>query len=96
MLFSLELPKDQLVARLLADLAYRPRQTITYGQIVRGELEAGDLTWLEDARSRLERLPLALDVAPGLSVDEIAARVRAEKDRCAGATSASRWSSSTT
>jgi replicative DNA helicase len=81
LLFSLELPKDQLIARLLSDLAYRPRQPITYGQIMRGELAPEDIDRLEQAREHLERLPLAIDVAPALSVAEIASRVRAEKDR---------------
>jgi replicative DNA helicase len=81
LLFSLELPEEQVVARLLADLAYRPRNTIAFGQIMRGELEEQDLDRLEEARHHLERLPLAIDVAPGLSAAEIASRVRAEKNR---------------
>ena len=81
LLFSLELPEEQVVARLLADIAYRPRNPITFGQIMRGELQEQDLDRLEDARAHLERLPLAIDVAPGLSVAEIASRVRAEKNR---------------
>ena len=81
LLFSLELPEEQVIARLLADIAYRPRNPITFGQILRGELEEQDLERLEDARAHLGRLPLAIDVAPGLSVAEIAARVRAEKAR---------------
>ena len=42
LLFSLELPRDQLVARILSDLAYRPRGTITFGRIMRGARR-----WLE-------------------------------------------------
>jgi replicative DNA helicase len=83
LLFSLELPEEQVIARLLADIAYRPRNPITFGQILRGELEEQDLYRLEGARAPLERLPLAIDVAPGLSVAEIASRVRAEKNRMA-------------
>jgi replicative DNA helicase len=81
LLFSLELPEEQVIARLLADIAYRPRNPITFGQILRGELEEQDLDRLEEARGHLEYLPLAIDVAPGLSVAEIASRVRAEKRR---------------
>jgi replicative DNA helicase len=83
LLFSLELPEEQVIARLLADIAYRPRSPITFGQILRGELEEQDLDRLEGARAHLERLPLAIDVAPGLSVAEMASRVRAEKNRMA-------------
>jgi replicative DNA helicase len=75
------MPEEQVIARLLADIAYRPRNLITFGRILRGELEEQNLERLEDARAHLERLPLAIDVAPGLSVAEIAARVRAEKAR---------------
>ena len=81
LLFSLELPEEQVIARLLADIAYRPRNPITFGQILRGELEEQDLHRLENVRALLERLPLAIDVAPGLSVAEIASRVRTEKNR---------------
>jgi replicative DNA helicase len=75
------MPEEQVIARLLADIAYRPRNLITFGQILRGELEEQDLDRLEEARAHLERLPLAIDVAPGHSVAEIASRVRAEKAR---------------
>jgi replicative DNA helicase len=68
------MPEEQVIARLLADIAYRPRNLITFGQILRGELEEQDLDRLEEARAHLERLPLAIDVAPGLSVAEIASR----------------------
>ena len=81
LLFSLELHKDQLAARILADLAYSSDRPITYGQIMRGELHPEDLDRLEEAKERLARLPLAVDVAPALSVSEIAARVRTEKER---------------
>ncbi len=81
LLFSLELPEEQVVARILADIAYRPRSPITFGQIMQGTLGEADFDWLEQARVHLERLPLAIDVAPGLSVAEIASRVRAEKRR---------------
>jgi replicative DNA helicase len=81
LLFSLELPEEQVIARLLADVAYRPRSPITFGQILRGELDEQDLDRLDEARAHLEPLPLAIDVAPGLSVAEIASRVRAEKAR---------------
>ena len=81
LLFSLELPEEQVTARLLADIAFHPRNPITFGQIMRGELAEEDLSRIEDAAAHLSKLPLAIDVAPSLSVAEIAARVRAEKGR---------------
>ena len=83
MLFSLELGEPQIMARLMADLAYRPGHPITYSQIVRGELDDNEVWCLEDAEKRLRKMPLALDVASRLSVQEIGARVRAEKARMA-------------
>jgi replicative DNA helicase len=80
-LFSLELPEAQVTARLLADIAYGPRNAITFDQIMRGEVEERDVSWIEDAASHLAKLPLAIDVSPSLSVAEIASRLRAEKDR---------------
>ena len=79
--FSLELPEEQIVARFLADLAYSPRRAITFGDIMRGELNDEGLWALEEAQARLARIPLALDVAPSLTIAEISARVRAEKLR---------------
>ena len=82
-IFSLEVTEDQIVARILADLAFTSRQPITFGEIMRGALDADGLVAIEEARDRLAEMPLALDVAPSLSVAEIAARVRSEKARMA-------------
>lgn len=82
-LFSLEVAEDQVVARLLADLAYSPRRAISFGQIMQGKVDPSDIWALEEAQKRLAGLPLALDVAASLSVAEIGARVRAEKARMA-------------
>ncbi len=82
-IFSLEVTEDQIVARLLADLAYSPRRPVSFGEIMLGALDDAGLNAIEDARDRLAEMPLALDVAPSLSVAEIAARVRSEKARMA-------------
>jgi replicative DNA helicase len=82
-IFSLEVTEDQIVARLLADLAYSPRRPVTFGEIMRGTLDDAGLAAIEAARDRLAEMPLALDVAASLSVAEIAARVRSEKARMA-------------
>jgi replicative DNA helicase len=93
LLFSLELPEEQVTARLLADIAFRPRNPVTFGQIMRGELEEQDLSWIEDAVAHLATLPLAIDVSPSLSVAEIASR---KKTECVSAASGSPSSSLTT
>jgi len=81
--FSLEVTEDQIIARILADLAYSPRHAVTFGEIMRGALDEAGLNAIGCARDRLAEMPLALDVAPSLSVAEIAARVRSEKNRMA-------------
>jgi replicative DNA helicase len=82
-IFSLEVTEDQIVARLLADLAYSSRHPVTFGKVMLGMLDEGGLRAIEGARDRLAEMPLALDVAGSLSVAEIAARVRSEKARMA-------------
>jgi len=82
-IFSLEVTEDQIVARLLADLAYSPRHVVTFGEIMLGSMDEAGLNAIGCARDRLAEMPLALDVAPSLSVAEIAARVRSEKTRMA-------------
>ena len=82
-IFSLEVTEDQIIARILADIAYSPRRSITFGNIMRGALDESDIWAVEEAQTRLARMPLALDVASSLNVPEIAARVRSEKARMA-------------
>lgn len=82
-IFSLEVTEDQIIARILADLAYSPQRRITFGQIMRGDLDETSLWHVEEAQQKLAELPLALDVAASLTVLEIAARVRSEKTRMA-------------
>ena len=82
-IFSLEVDEHQLTARLLADLTFTPRRALSFGEVLRGAVDEDDIWALEEAQKRLASLPIALDVAAGLSVTEIVARVRAEKARMA-------------
>ncbi len=81
--FSLEVPEKQITARYLSDLSYRPRHKIEFGRIARGHVDDEEAWCLEDAKKRLDLLPLTIDVAPRLTVTEIAAKVRSEKARMA-------------
>jgi replicative DNA helicase len=83
MVFELELPEEQITARYLAESAYLKRRPITFGQIMRAELDDEELWMVEDAQKRLDALPITLDVAPRLTVQDIAARIRAEKAKMA-------------
>ncbi len=81
--FSLEVPKEQMVARLLADQAFSSRQPITFQRIMNGDLAVDEIWRLEEAHERMLACPLTLDVASRLTPAEIRIRVRAERDRMA-------------
>lgn len=83
LLFSLELNERQVLARILADLAYSSNHRIVYRDIVSANLSDTDLWHLEDAQKRLNKMPLVIDVASRLTVPQIVAKVRAEKTRMA-------------
>jgi replicative DNA helicase len=83
MVFELELPEEQITARYLAESAYTPRRPITFGQIMRAKLDNTEMWQVEDAQKRLAVLPLVIDTAPSLTVEDIAARVRSEKAKMA-------------
>jgi len=80
-LFELEVAERQTMARFLADIAYSPREEISFGQILRSELTESQIWALEEAQERLDRIPLAIDIASRLTIAEIKARIRAEKKR---------------
>lgn len=81
--FSLEVPRDQLAARLLSELSYVARRPLSFGSILRGDMDDEELWRIEDAQKQLATMPLVLDVSSSLSVAQIRARVRLEKDRMA-------------
>lgn len=82
-LFSLEVPEDQVNARILSDMTYSGRQPIPFGRILRADIDDQEEWRLDEAQQRLAALPLVFDVAPRLSVTEIALRVKSEKERMA-------------
>ena len=81
--YSLEVPKKQITARYLSDLAYRAQSPLEYGRIARGDFNDTDAWMLDDAAKRLGALPLTLDATSRITLAEIGAGVRAEKARMA-------------
>lgn len=80
--FSLEMPREQLAARLLASEARVNMASLRSGQV--GPEEWNKLT---DAAARLSRLPLWLDDTPAISLLDVRAKVRrlqAELNRSEG------------
>lgn len=68
---SLEMPKEQLAARLLASEA-----RVDMSSIRSGTMSREDWSKLTEAASRLARMPLWLDDAPGLTLLDLRAKVR--------------------
>lgn len=83
LLFSLEVPEDQVSARILSDMTFSGRSPIQFGRILREDVNDLEERRLIEAKRDLDLLPLVIDVAPRLSVTEISLRVRAEKERMA-------------
>jgi replicative DNA helicase len=76
---SLEMPKEQLAARLLASEA-----RVDMSSIRSGNMSREDWSKLTEAASRLARMPLWLDDAPALTLLDLRAKIRrlqAEIDR---------------
>ncbi len=80
--FSLEMPKEQLAARLLASEA-----RVNMGDIRKGTIRREDWSRLTEAAARLSAMPVWLDAAPGLTLMALRAKVRrlqAELTRSSG------------
>jgi replicative DNA helicase len=69
--FSLEMPKEQLAARLLATEA-----RVDVSRIRSGSLRGDDWHKLTEAAARLSRMPIWLDDTPALGLLELRAKVR--------------------
>jgi replicative DNA helicase len=69
--FSLEMPKEQLAARLLASEA-----RVDLSRIRSGQPKAEDWNRLTEAAARLGRMPIWIDDTPALSLLELRAKVR--------------------
>lgn len=80
-LFSLEVPHEQMTARILASMAYTHRRPIGFGDILRGRLDDMQMWLVEDAQKRLAKLPFTLECASSPTLAQVTAAVRAEKKR---------------
>ncbi|HSC87808.1 MAG TPA: replicative DNA helicase [Polyangiaceae bacterium] len=69
--FSLEMPREQLAARMLASEARVDMASLRSGQV-----GADDWNKLTDAAARMGRMPLWLDDSPGLSLLDLRAKIR--------------------
>lgn len=69
--FSLEMPREQLAARLLAVEA-----RVDVSKLRSGQMRPDDWNRLTDAAARLGRMPIWLDDTPGLGLLELRAKIR--------------------
>lgn len=69
--FSLEMPREQLAARMLASEARVDMASLRSGQV-----GADDWNKLTDAAARMGRLPLWLDDTPAISLLDLRAKIR--------------------
>jgi replicative DNA helicase len=76
--FSLEMPRDQLGKRMLCTEA-----RVDLGKLRRGRLQPADWNKLTEAAARLGPLPVIIEDTPGLGLMEIRARVRRHQATCA-------------
>lgn len=84
MMFSLEMPRREVQARVIAGLAYDPEKQ-TYGpdggnvqfpQLLRGEGTREQRQWSDEAARQLASLPFVVDDDGGLKLEQIINRAR--------------------
>jgi replicative DNA helicase len=77
--FSLEMTRDQLVARALADYAYT-NPAIAYADLRPGKVSDPQQRRLSEAAERFRNMPIVIDTRSGLTVGDILARARKERE----------------
>lgn len=77
--FSLEMTQDQVTARALADYGYtQPR--LAYSDMRPGKVNGAHVRRLYEAAERFRNMPIVIETKSGLTVGEIIARARVEKE----------------
>lgn len=76
LMFSLEMQREQLGARLLTDLAYTSHAPIAYQDVTHRRLDEHQFSRLEEARERLASLPISIEEERGLTIADVVARSR--------------------
>ena len=76
LIFSLEMTKPQIGARMLTDLAYTPDRPIHYEKINSRKINSDERQRLDEAATLLRELPVRIEEERGLLLTEIAVRTR--------------------
>lgn len=87
LIFSLELDKDQVGARLMAaemaHAAMRGQHTMSYSDAIKPKVDPQTLEQMRRAAERVDALPVEIVDTPGLTTAQIAARVKLVKAQMA-------------
>lgn len=76
MYFSLEMARNELVARCLSDFSWSPERNVPYNRASSGQISGMEKALLQTAWAHIETMPLVIDDQRGLTVHEIMARAR--------------------
>ncbi|PDT74136.1 DnaB-like helicase C-terminal domain-containing protein [Bradyrhizobium sp. C9] len=79
-IFSLEIDTKEIMARLVADELAHTQMPIPYRDIVAGSLDEGARNRVAQAAERMSKLAIRIDASGGLSMAEIEARSRIDRD----------------
>ena len=77
--FSLEIPADQLQARHLAEACFDHRRPLTFGAILKGDLDDGDAERVVLAQREFLSLPIIVECPSKITAAEVVARIHIEK-----------------
>jgi len=80
-LFSLEMTQQELAHRAMSDFSHTADRPIPYYLAAKGGLSDDQLRRWGEAAAKYQSIPLTIDDQRGLTVSEIAARVRRHKNR---------------
>lgn len=73
---SREMPVEQLMMRIIADLMFEAGSRVTFDDILAGRLQERDLGMAEDIRGRIEDWPLVFEEPPRLNAAAVAPLIR--------------------
>jgi replicative DNA helicase len=80
-LFSLEMSAENVSDRMLSDACFSPRSATPYFDIARGRVSNDQAEAVIEAKRSMATLPVRIDPQGGLTVGQIAARARRNKQR---------------
>ncbi|MCX7898485.1 MAG: hypothetical protein N2444_00080 [Methylocystis sp.] len=75
-IFSLEIDREEVTARLLSNALGRTAFPIDYRDILNGSVGAEHIPRLRDLRERFAQMPIAIDATSGLRISQIEARAK--------------------